>query len=194
MHWRHSGSPCETKFKQILSMRKVMCTVFWDRRSILLVHFLTRGETVNAESYCETLQKLRWPIQNKRRGMLTAGVVLLHDNSRPHTARLSTHLLQEFSWEVFIHVPYSPGLAPSDFLLFLRLKKFQSGQRFQNDMEAEMSVTHGSNPRRQTSTTQEYKSWSRGMANFSIPEKKYSKIALEKFLNTCCICYNASLH
>ena len=42
MHWRHSGSPCKTKFKQALSVRKVMCTVFLD---ILLVDFLTRGSS-----------------------------------------------------------------------------------------------------------------------------------------------------
>ncbi|GFV95486.1 uncharacterized protein TNCV_4574881 [Trichonephila clavipes] len=28
MHWRYSGSPLRTKFKQMLSVRKVMCTVF----------------------------------------------------------------------------------------------------------------------------------------------------------------------
>ena len=43
---------------------------------------------------------------------------------------------------IIIH-PISPDLAPSDFHLFLYLKKFLSGelQRFQNDREAEMSVT-----------------------------------------------------
>ena len=73
MHWRHSESPCETKFKQTFSARKVMFTVFWDRRGILLVDFLTRGETVNAERYCETLNKLRRAIQNKRGGILMPG-------------------------------------------------------------------------------------------------------------------------
>ena len=39
--------------------------------------------------------------------------------------------------------PYSSNLAPSDFLLFLHLKRFLSGQRqsLQNDRQAEMSVT-----------------------------------------------------
>ena len=62
----------------------------------------------------------------------------------PHTARRSTHLLQEFGWEVFNHYPpYSPDLAPNDFHIFLNLKKFLPGQpqRFQKDREAEMSVT-----------------------------------------------------
>ena len=74
-------------------------------------------------------------LKNKRRGMLSAGVVLLQDNARPGTVRGSTHLLQEFSWEVFNHPPYSPDLAASDFNLFLHLNKFPSGQRqrFKND-------------------------------------------------------------
>ncbi|GFW85586.1 uncharacterized protein TNCV_852381 [Trichonephila clavipes] len=78
MHRRHSGSPVKTKFKQTLSVRKVMCTVFWDRKGILLIDFLLRGKTVTADRYRETLRKLRRAIQNKGHGMLTAGVVLGH--------------------------------------------------------------------------------------------------------------------
>ena len=76
-----------TKLKQTLSAQKMLCTVIWDRRSILLVDILTRDGTVNTERYCETLQKLRRVIHNKRRGMISACVVLLHDNARPHTAQ-----------------------------------------------------------------------------------------------------------
>ncbi|KAJ4450185.1 hypothetical protein ANN_01592 [Periplaneta americana] len=142
MHWRHSGSPVRTKFKQTLSVRKVMCTVFWDRKGILLIDFLPRGETVNADRYCETLRKLRHAIQNKRLGMLIAGVVLLHDNARPHTARRTAAVLTEFGWELFDHPPYSSDLAPSDFHVFLHLKKFlSSGERFGNDEELKTSVT-----------------------------------------------------
>ncbi|KAJ4429714.1 hypothetical protein ANN_21918 [Periplaneta americana] len=142
MHWRHSGSPVRTKFKQTLSVRKVMCTVFWDRKGILLIDFLPRGEKVNADRYYETLRKLRRAILNKRRGMLTAGVVLLHDSARSHTARLTAPVLTEFGWELFDHPPYSPDLAPSDFHVFLHLKKFLfSGERFGNDEELKTSVT-----------------------------------------------------
>lgn len=85
MEWRHTASPRKKKFKQTMSTRKIMCTVFWDRKGVLLIEFLPRGETINRETYCQTLKKLRRAIQNKRRGMLTDRVVLLHDNVRPHT-------------------------------------------------------------------------------------------------------------
>ena len=41
------------------------------------------------------------------------------------------------------HPPYSPDLTPSDFHLFLQLKKFLYGQRqrFQNNRDAEISAT-----------------------------------------------------
>ncbi|KAJ4437194.1 hypothetical protein ANN_17329 [Periplaneta americana] len=149
MHWRHSGSPVRTKFKQTLSVRKVVYTVFWDRKGILLIDFLPRGETVNADRYCETLRKLRSAIQNKRRGMLTAGVVLLHDNARPHMARRTAAVLTEFGWELFHHLPYSPDLSPSDFHVFLHLKKFlSSGERFGNDEELKSLSHAGSIQRR----------------------------------------------
>jgi hypothetical protein len=91
--------------KQTLSNRKMMATVFWDRKGILLTEFMAPGTTITSEVYCETLNKLRRPIENKRRGMLTKVVVLLHDNARPHTAARTKALLQQFNWEIFEHPP-----------------------------------------------------------------------------------------
>ena len=64
-----------------------------DRKGILLIDFLERGLTINADAYCKTVRKLRRAIQNKRRGMLFSGIVLLHDNVRPHTAAQIAQLL-----------------------------------------------------------------------------------------------------
>jgi hypothetical protein len=67
------------KFKQMLSARKLMATVFWYRKGVLkcIAKHLKR--------------KLRRVIQNKRRGMLTSGAVFLHDNARPHTTLALEH-------------------------------------------------------------------------------------------------------
>ncbi|XP_033607137.1 uncharacterized protein LOC111863880 [Cryptotermes secundus] len=40
--------------------------------------------------------------------------------------------LQSFRWEIMEHAPYSPDLAPSDYV-FGPLKKFLAGQRFISD-------------------------------------------------------------
>lgn len=140
MEWRHSSSPKRVKFKQTISARKIMCTVFWDRKGVLLVEFLSRNETINAASYCETLKNLRRAIQNKRRGKLSKGIVLLHDNARPHVANRTKDLIKSFKWETLDHPPYSPDLAPSDYHLFLHLKKHLGGQRLQDDNEVKTFV------------------------------------------------------
>jgi hypothetical protein len=72
-------------------------------------------------------------IQNKQRGMLSRGVVMLHYNVRPHTAAAMQDLIVTFGWEQFNHLPYSPDLVPSDFHVFLHLKTFLGGWRFQDD-------------------------------------------------------------
>jgi histone-lysine N-methyltransferase SETMAR len=115
----HPSSPIKNKFKQTISTRKIMCTVFWDRKGVLLVGFLHQGSAINASVYCDTLQKLRRAIQNKRRVMLSRGVVMLHDNVRPHAATARQDLIATFGWEQFDHPPYNPDLAPSDFHVFL---------------------------------------------------------------------------
>ncbi|KAJ4433038.1 hypothetical protein ANN_15295 [Periplaneta americana] len=98
-------------------------------KHMLFKKVCARGETVKADRYCETLRKLRRAIQNKRHGMLTEGVVLLHDNARPHTARRTATVLTEFGWELFDQPPYSPDLGPRDVHVFLHLKKFLSSAR-----------------------------------------------------------------
>jgi transposase len=48
-------------------------------------------------------EKMHRAIRNKRRRMLTSGVVLLHDNARLHkrTAACTRALLEYFNWELF---------------------------------------------------------------------------------------------
>ena len=64
-----------------------MATGFWDSQGVILLDILPRGESVNAVSYCETLDKLRHAVRRKRPGLLRSGLVLQHDNATPHTAK-----------------------------------------------------------------------------------------------------------
>ena len=117
-----------------------MCTVFWDRKGVLLIEFLPRGETIYRETYCQTLKNLHHAIPNKRHGMLTNGVVLFHDNAWPHTARDTQNLISKFGCKQIDHPPYSLDLAQSDFHIFLHLKTFLGGQSFDGDNEVKTAV------------------------------------------------------
>jgi hypothetical protein len=41
------------KCKHTISSRKIICTVFWDRKRVLLVEFLPEGSPINAGVYCD---------------------------------------------------------------------------------------------------------------------------------------------
>jgi hypothetical protein len=76
-----------------------------------------RNLTVTAEYYCQQLRRLEEAIQQKRPGR-RHGVILQHDNTRPHTAHMTKAAIQELDWEILPHPPYSLDLAPSGYHLF----------------------------------------------------------------------------
>ena len=58
---------------------------------------------------------------------------LLHDDARPHSSAQTQDLITSFKCKQMDQPPYNPDLAPSDFHLFLHLKKFLGGKRFDDD-------------------------------------------------------------
>ena len=139
--WKHPQSPCKKKFKTQPSAGTLMLTVFWDLQDPVLEHYQERGTTINSARYSEVLtDRLKPPIRSKRRGLLSKGVVFLHDNSRPHTAAHTAETLRNLKFEVMIHPPYSPDLVPSGHHLFGLLKEALRGCRFTSDREVKEAV------------------------------------------------------
>ena len=102
---------------------------------------MEKGVTVTSVNYSNMLRnELRPSIRSKRRGRLTQGVLLLHDNARPHTARLTINTITQLNWEVLEHPAYSLDLTPSDFHLFGPLKNALRGRRFAADDEVKEAV------------------------------------------------------
>ena len=115
-----------------------MLTIFWDVNGPLLVHFKEKIQTVTSPRYSNMLgNELKRTIQSKRWGLLSKRVLLLHDNTRPHTA----DTLHALKFEVLKHPPHSSDLVPSDFHLFGPMKEHLWGQKFADDevMEAVQS-------------------------------------------------------
>jgi histone-lysine N-methyltransferase SETMAR len=83
----------------------VMLTVFWDPQGVLLAHFQNHGENGNFASYCEVLLKLRDSMRRKHPGQVAIGVLLHHDNARPHTAPPTQERTQELQWEPLDYKP-----------------------------------------------------------------------------------------
>lgn len=76
MDWRHTSSPTKVKPKQMLTSRKVMFTVFWDRQGALLIDFLPRDKTINRNVFVRHLRNCS-SLHIMCRGMLAKGVVFI---------------------------------------------------------------------------------------------------------------------
>src|SRR5215510_9443331 len=55
MEWRHSSSPSPQKFRVQKSTGKVLASIFLDQDGILLIDYLPKGQTINAEYYSPLL-------------------------------------------------------------------------------------------------------------------------------------------
>jgi hypothetical protein len=73
---------------------------------------------------------LKPAICSKRRGILSEGVLLLHDNACPNTAACILEFLRKLKWKFTEHPAHSPDLAPSDFHLSGPLKGALGRRRF----------------------------------------------------------------
>ncbi|XP_071092626.1 histone-lysine N-methyltransferase SETMAR-like [Haliotis cracherodii] len=117
-----------------------MATIFWDTKGDLLIDYLPRGQTITGEYYSDLLDRLRTAILAKRRGKITKGVLLQHDNARVHTCRLAVAAVKRNGFKVLPHPPCSPDLAPSDYFLFPNLKKELRRRHFRSDDELTTAV------------------------------------------------------
>jgi len=73
MEWRHSGSPRPKKFQVQESAGKVLASFFGDQDGILLIEYLPKGQTINAEYNSSLLVQLKDILKEKRRGNFTKG-------------------------------------------------------------------------------------------------------------------------
>jgi histone-lysine N-methyltransferase SETMAR len=67
-------------------------------------------------------------------------MLLQHDNARPHTSAATSGIVESIGFEVVLHLPYSPNLAPSDVWLFGALKKQLKGNHFTCDKEVQVAT------------------------------------------------------
>lgn len=102
---------------------------------------LPEGSTINQEVYCSQLDRLEEALRVKRpRLMNRDGVILHHDNAKPHTAKMTLEKIKNLQWEVLTHPPYSPDLAPSDYHLFRSLESYLAGKSFTYKSEVEEAL------------------------------------------------------
>jgi len=135
MDLRHSGTPRPKKFQVQKSTGKVLASIVWDQNDILLIDYVPKGQTINAEHYLSLLVQLKDILKEKRRGKFTKVVLFLHDNAPAHRALATQKKLTYLGFQYLDHPPYSPDLAPSVYHLFPGLKEQLKGRHFLSDAE-----------------------------------------------------------
>jgi len=132
--WSKRNEPAQTTSKAELHQKKIMLSIWWDYKGIVYFELLPRNQTINSDVYCRQLDKLNAAVKEKRPELVNRkGVVFHHDNARPYTSLVTRQKLLDLGWEVMLHPPYSPDLAPSDYHLFRSLQNSLNGKTFNDD-------------------------------------------------------------
>ncbi|GFX03751.1 histone-lysine N-methyltransferase SETMAR [Trichonephila clavipes] len=136
--WSKRREAVQTVAKPGLTARKVLLCIWWDWKGIIYNELLPYDQTLNLDPYCKQLDRLKlaidqkWPELANRRG-----VVFHQDNTRLPTSVETRQKLWELDWEVLMHPPYSPNLAPNDYHLFLALQNFLIDEKLESREDCE---------------------------------------------------------
>ncbi|GFW69683.1 mariner Mos1 transposase [Trichonephila clavipes] len=102
-----------------------------------MIHFRC-FQTLNSNLYCQQLDRLKLTINQKWPELATRrGVVFHQDNARSHTSVVTRQKLWALVWEVLMHPPYIPDLAPSDYPLCLAFQNFPSDKKLRSREDCE---------------------------------------------------------
>ena len=92
-----------------------MLCIWWDQLGVVYYELLKLNETITEALY--RIQLMNRALKEKRAHYFRHDkIILLHDNARPHVAVPVKTYLETLKWEVLPHSPYSPDIAPSDYL------------------------------------------------------------------------------
>ena len=114
---------------------KIMLCCWWNVKGVIHWKLLPRGYTINADTYCEQLDRVAAKLQGKQRK-----VFFLHDNARPHIAKLTQMKLRSLDWTVLPHPPYGSDLIPLNYHLFRSLTHYLEGRHFIDDNKLKTDV------------------------------------------------------
>ena len=91
---------------------------------IIHYEFVPTGQIVNQVYYLEVLKRLREKVRREGPELFaTNSWILHHENAPAHTALSVREILDTKQITLLEHPAYSPDLASSEFLLFLKIKE-----------------------------------------------------------------------
>ena len=111
--------PPPTTPKAGLHPKKVMLCIWWDWKGLLCYELPPENQTIISNKYCSQSDQLKATLDEKHPELVNRKCIIFHqDNARLPVSLMTRQTLLWPGWEVLIHPPYSPDIAPSDFHLF----------------------------------------------------------------------------
>ncbi|GFT73441.1 mariner Mos1 transposase [Trichonephila clavipes] len=130
--WGYPGHASTSTAKSNIHGSKVLLSIWW--LGVVCYELLKPTETITGDRYRTQLMRLSRALKDKRPqyNKRHDKVILLHDNARPHVAKVVKTYLETLKWEVLPHPLYSPDLAPSDYHLFRSMAHGLADQHFRS--------------------------------------------------------------
>ena len=129
--WGKRNEPPPTAPKAGLHPKKGMLYIWWDWKGVLYYEVLPENQRINSNKNCSQVDQLKAAPDEKHLELVKRKCRIFHqDNARLHVSLMTRQKLLQLGWEVLIHPPYSPDIAPSDFHLFRSLQNSLNGKNF----------------------------------------------------------------
>ena len=112
--WKRLRKQTSTRLRQERSAGKIMMIIFWDKDGVLLTEYLSRGTTISGPYYASIIKGLHSVIVEKRRGKVSRGVLLLHDNAPIHKCKTVQAAIRQAGFIELNHPTYSLDIAPTN--------------------------------------------------------------------------------
>ena len=116
-------------------LEKLSLQFCWDQYGIILIYYLSKGQTINAEYYPSLIVQLKDILKENSAGSSPRWVLFLHYNAPAYWEHVTQKKLAYLGFQCLDYPPYSSDLAQSDYHLFPGLKKQLKGRHFSSDAE-----------------------------------------------------------
>ena len=116
--WKHAGTPRAKKARQSKSTHKLLMIPFFDSTSMIHMHWVPTGQTVNMEYYVEVLREFRKRFFGKRPALFKSDQWHFHQDNGP-----DHNIWPRWASRQFLSFPIVQSLLPVTFAYSLSSRK-----------------------------------------------------------------------
>ena len=121
--------------------RVFLASIFFDAQGIFFINYLEKERIISSEYYIVLVVRLKEEIAKNRQQLKNKKVIFQLDNAMCHKSIATMAKPHESFFEVLLHPPYSLDLFPSDYWLFVDLKRIIQGKRFDSNEKVISNTT-----------------------------------------------------